>query len=335
MLLMLAGATASAGSKRVDERKKPPEVVEHIARFVSVSRLKPGQRGSLQITFLPIRSRRTITAIAPLADTKDPKSGPPKEMLELFKKLKKGDFIRTSTITNRNTTMLKGIARYPLKPGEDKPNCFIFVISEERKYRGKNRLFVILTKFEQTAELPVVNKKGGGPQEPDPVIAETLSNLLDGDVVVVHTKKIKGVRVITSLHKYVPPLACQFVSLIEEKVDGKRLAFIEFKTEDQTRKLRIGPAAKSRSKRPNPKFLAAIKKMKLSEGDWILIATKGKGEDEVITHLARTKKPEPKPKEEDPEKEAPKEDEKDGQEPKKKDNDEDKEKPKPYKDPLD
>lgn len=204
-----------------------------IARFETANRVQY----RLVIGALAVMNGREIRLTVPNNDEKQSKFDPKSDLLSIVKGLKTGDVVKATYALQNNMAMLSALAVYPLKPGEDLPNGFIFNESYDKKEGKFDYQMVDVKKFDQVVTMAIPNKKDptSGDMAPDPDLLAAAGKLKPGDVVLIDSVPSTTHRQIKSIELYTEPQPGYFVKSKEEKNEnGQTETSVEIEADGKT-----------------------------------------------------------------------------------------------------
>jgi hypothetical protein len=197
---------------------------------------------------------------------------------------KPGDLFTIGTATDEGQTSVRKIGRYDAKPGEDKPNSFIF----QESGGDADHPTVSLSRFGQVGVLAVATKKDdSGKMAPDPDVIAAIATFKEGDVVIARLKPGR-VPTLGSIELYTPPLTGEFVKMTSSTIDGQPHPAIEIKTDSGTDTVLLpGTANKAGKWTVDPQLFAAVHHMRAKSP--IEYRTTQSGDQTVLKDIALAK----------------------------------------------
>lgn len=178
-----------------------------------------------------------IRLTIPNSDEKQSKYDPQKALLDIVTPLKRGDYIKVTYAMQNNVAMVSALALYPMKPGEDLLNGFIFNESYDKKEGKFDYQMVDVKKFDQLYTMVIPNKKDptSGDMAPDPDLLAAASKLKPGDVVLIDSVAGQTHRQIKSIELYTEPVPGYFLKSKEEKSEnGQTETSVEIEADGKT-----------------------------------------------------------------------------------------------------
>ena len=258
---------ASPAARRERDKPKDKPATE-VVKYMGAQKGSAWGRPVMKLLLAPRYGQGVAKVVVPNKDRMARKFDPSPAVVKVVKGLKPGDLVEIRMVKFRGVNLLRSIRRYHPKPGEDDPNAFAFVKHLTRKISGREYLAVVLKKANRSQTILVPNRKNDeGKWVPDKDIAEQVRKLEADQIVEITVKKTAGKVFLNSIRPYEPPVKGSFVKLIpKKKVGEKEYAAIAVKVAVTEQEILI-PNRKNRAGKtlPDPKLLAAVKKLKADQ----------------------------------------------------------------------
>lgn len=191
---------------------------------------------------------------------------------DVVNELKPGDIVEVETEKQKGRTLVTSVSKAKVEPGEELPNGYVFVESDESETNGMPSITVTLTKFGRELKVGVPFKKDDeykdAKWEPDTKIDYVVRRLQAGTVVeALFARRGKGVPMITEIYEYRPPEKGKFVGLKKVEFNSWPAAGFELAAADGTTitfTLEGSEVTKNGETLyvPNPQHLSAVKRLK-------------------------------------------------------------------------
>ena len=141
-----------------------------------------------------------------------------------------GDYLTMTTEKRSNHVYVKGLAIYPLRPGEERPGVFVFVETGKQKTEGGGDVTSLklykLGKF-ATVLVPNMRDKASGKTVADPNMMQIVGKLSKGDSVEIAVAGGGATPTIKSIEPFAAPQNGVVVKLTQEEVEGGKTPAIE------------------------------------------------------------------------------------------------------------
>jgi len=257
-----------------------------VGRFGGARRGTCWRKPVLRVTVLhPVRKAARSLAV-PKQDWLSGAYDPVPHIVERVKKLKKGDYIKYTTVVLSGEVLIHDLSPYRLQEGEDDPDACLFEGSRELRKGRTPCLVVTLSRFAEKTEamLPTVKGPDGKPR-PHPDMARTVSTLRKGQVVDVEIAKRRGTAQLEYISPYAPPAVGQFVQVGEQTRDGRRTVNIAIRTSDGPTVFPVVRRGRGRYQAPDPRVVAAAKRLR--PGDRVAVKTRRAPEGTVAVKIQK------------------------------------------------
>lgn len=182
-----------------------------------------------------------------------------------------GTPIQVETARKGGKSMVTSLAKADVQPGEEQPNGFVYVSTDENKDRGGNKtVTVTLRKFGREIKVGVPMWKNTNFEEPtwepDSTIDGQLQQLEKGEVVAALIKNGRPPMLI-AIYPYEPPERGKFVKVKEALYNGAAAAAFEMVAADGTTITVILPGTEKKQGeqkflQPDMKTWRALQKIK-------------------------------------------------------------------------
>lgn len=152
--------------------------------------------------------------------------------------LDEGTPIEVEAERQKGKWVVNALVKAKIEPGEEQPNGFVYVDTDEVKDRGGNKqVIVTLRKYGREFKVGVPMWKNDDYQdatwEPDPKIDRELRRLESGEVVAALIKAGRQ-PMLVEIYPYEPPERGKFIQVKDTKVDGAAAAAFELAAADGT-----------------------------------------------------------------------------------------------------
>jgi hypothetical protein len=139
--------------------------------------------------------------------------------------LRPGALLAMKLDKKSNIFYVKGLARYVLHPGEERPNVFLFAdVSSEKDARGIDSTQVKLYKLGRFSTVQVPKLAG---KTPDAQMIDAIGKFRKGQSVEVLTRPSGAVPTIKTIDAFAEPCNATFSKLADADVDGGKTPSIE------------------------------------------------------------------------------------------------------------
>ena len=256
-------------SGRSSKNAKEPQTKIYLLKTQKKGKLNGAEVMSLVLT--DVFSGKTETMFVPNSDPKGREYDPLPDVAAAVESIEEGAAVQVEAAKERGKWMISSLSRADIKPGEELPNTYVYVATDESEDRGGNKTVVVtLTKFGREIKVKVPMWKNDEYKdanwEPDPKIDSELRRLQAGEVVDAIIKPGRPPELV-EINRFYPPERGKFVGLKETRYDGAVAAAFEMIATDGTT-LTITLDGKMQERGPNkvlvpyPKMLSAVKRIK-------------------------------------------------------------------------
>ncbi len=157
-------------------------------------------------------------------DEKGYKVDPVTDILDQIKAVAPGDMVKVIyTIESDKTHMMRSIAAYPMQPGMELPNAYLFHEMYDHSENHNVLTLVDAKRFDKVTSFALPNKKDStGAMAPDPDLTASINKLKDGQVVLINATNGVKYPVIKSIEVYNTPQSGTLKAIKPADVDGNK-----------------------------------------------------------------------------------------------------------------
>jgi hypothetical protein len=166
---------------------------------------------------------------APNSQDEAYKADPQTELVDQIKAVAPGDIVKLEyTMEEDGTYMMKSIAPYPMEPGMELPNAYLFKEMYDHTEQTATKTLVDLKRFDDVVTFSLPAKKdSSGAMAPDPELVAALGKLKEGQIVLVDATPGSPNRILRSIEPYNTPQTGKITSIKLTEVDGNKTTAAE------------------------------------------------------------------------------------------------------------
>lgn len=264
-------ARDKTGGKNGNSSKNAKEPQAKIYLLKTQKKAKLNGAEVMSVVLTDVFSGKTQTMFVPNSDPKGREYDPLPDVAAAVESIEEGAAVQVEAAKERGKWMISSLSRADIKPGEELPNTYVYVETDEIEDRGGNKTVVVtLTKFGREIKVKVPMWKNDEYKdanwEPDPKIDSQLRRLQAGEVVDAIIKPGRPPELV-EINRFYPPERGKFVGLKETRYDGAVAAAFEMiATDGTTLTITLDGKMQERGNTkvlvPYPKMLSAVKKIK-------------------------------------------------------------------------
>jgi hypothetical protein len=152
--------------------------------------------------------------------TVDPKA----ELLEQIKAVNPGDIVKIEyTEEDDGTQMMKTIAAYPMQPGMELPNAYLFKEMYDHTEQTGTKTLVDLKRFDDVVTFGLAKKKDAtGAMAPDPDLVAAIGKLKEGQIVLVEATPGSPNPTLRGIEPYNAPQTGKITAIKPTEINGNK-----------------------------------------------------------------------------------------------------------------
>lgn len=259
------------GGKNGNSSKNAKEPQAKIYLLKTQKKAKLNGAEVMSVVLQDVFSGKTQTMFVPNSDPKGREYDPLPDVAAAVESIEEGAAVQVEAAKERGKWMISSLSRADSKPGEELPNTYVYVETDEIEDRGGNKTVIVtLTKFGREIKVKVPmwknNQYRDANWEPEPKIDYELRRLQAGEVVDAIIKPGRPPELV-EINRFYPPERGKFVGLKETTFNGAAAAAFEMLATDGTTVTITIPGVEQahggqKVLMPDPTMLRAVKRLK-------------------------------------------------------------------------
>ncbi len=215
---------------------RPAAADDLVGKFITARRAQFAGMPRLVVEVTSVANGRSVNLAVPNQDEKKAMFDPNPALLSIVKSLKPGDVVKATFAMQNNSAIVQTLVVYPLKPGEELPNAFVFGESYDKKEGKIDYQMIDAKRFDQAITFVIPNKKdASGELAPDPQMLADAGKFKSGDIVLIDAAPGRPHPTIKSIELYTAPVAGHFVKSEDHEVEaGQKTTAVELEADGKT-----------------------------------------------------------------------------------------------------
>ncbi len=152
------------------------------------------------------------------------KPDPETKSLDQIKAVSPGDIVKIAyTIEDDGTNMMKTIAPYPIQPGMELPNAYLFKEMYDHTEQTETSKWVDLKRFDDVITFSMPTKKdASGAMAPDPDLVAAIGKLKEGQIVLIDATSGTPNPILLSIEPYNTPQTGKITAIKPTEINGNK-----------------------------------------------------------------------------------------------------------------